>query len=282
MTSASPPGEWEEHFSKTLLTPLLNKSPSGTTTLRQPNRDSPHLDRTTMSGAINGLKFDPRQSWPAEALLWHSQHSDQGSVSFEIEIHPDDAMAPSSFLTTTLVIVYIFGFIVSAWIILSNIYDKEKKTYKWDKPWVPAITRRDGAAMPFYPIFLLLPAILWPLVVAGFILVLIVSGLFIVLGSALGSATSCCGISLLSRVEQGEAGGDETTRDLELGVVAGGEAGGVPAGGGEEEAGSDRASVRSAVSAESELPPPYASVAPEEDGDGETDGLLRKSAPNDG
>lgn len=229
-----------------------------------------------MSGAPNGFKSGTRQSWPAEALLWHSQHSDQGSVSFEVEVRPDDAMAPSSFLTTTLVIVYVFGFIVVAWITLSNVWDKEKKTYNWDKPWVPAITRRDGAAMPFYPMFLLLPAILWPLVVAGFILVLILSGLFLVLGSALGSATSCCGISLLSQTEQAEAG--EPTRDLELGAVAAGGEGGVPGGGGEEEAGSDRASVRSAVSAESELPPPYASVAPDEDGEGETDGLLRKSA----
>lgn len=237
--------------------------------LRQPNRDSRHLDRTTMSGSLNRVKFDPL----AATLLWHSQHSDQGSASVSVSVRPEK-MASGSFPTKTLVIVYIVGFVLAAWIILLNIYDKEKKTYKWDKPWVPAITRRDAAAMPFFPVFLLLPAILWPLLVAGCILVLILSGLWL----TLGSATSCCGIPLSGKKEA-KASGDsdsDTTRDLELGDVADGEGGDAPGGGGEEEVGPDRATVRSAASIESERPPPYASVAPDEDGEGETDGLLRK------
>lgn len=282
MTSASPPREGKSILQRPFL--LLFKQISFLNyfskpgpfiklarSLRQPNRDSRHLDRTTMSGALNGLEFDPHRSWLAET----SQHSDQGSVSISFSVQPDE-MASSSFPTKTLVIVYIVGFVLAAWIILASIYDKETKTYKWDKPWVPAITRRDAAAMPFFPMFLLLPAILWPLLVAGFILTGIVLGL----GVTLGSATSCCGIPLSGKKEAEAGGGNDsdTTRDLELGAVADVENGGVPGDGGEEEVGSDQASVRSAASAESERPPPYASVAPEEDGEGETDGLLRKGA----
>lgn len=180
-------------------------------------------------------------------------------------------MASGSFPTTTLVIIYIIGFIIAARIIFGQVYPGDGKTANWDLPWVPAVTRRDAAAMPFFPVFLLLPAILWPLVVAGFVLVLVVSGLCV----TLGSATSCCGIPL-PRKKEAESGGDssETAPDLEMGTVAGGEDGGAPGGG--EEVVSDRASELSSASAESERPPPYASVAPDDDGEGETDGLLAK------
>lgn len=179
-------------------------------------------------------------------------------------------MASGSFPTTTLVIVYIIGFIIAARIIFGQVYPGDGKTANWDLPWVPAVTRRDAAAMPFFPVFLLLPAILWPLVVAGFVLVLVVSGLCV----TLGSATSCCGIPLPRKKEAESGGSSDTAPDLEMGAVAGGEEGGAPGGG--EEVVSDRASELSSASAESERPPPYASVAPDEDGEGETDGLLAK------
>lgn len=185
-------------------------------------------------------------------------------------------MASGSFPSTTLVIVYVVGFLIATYLILLGVYDSETKTKtsKWDKPWVPAVTRRDACAMPFFPVFYLLPAILWPLVVAFAVLVLIVSGLWV----TLGSATSCCGIPL-SRNKQdddGDGGGEEA-RDLEMGVVADGEDGSAP-GSGEEVGSGDGPSVGSVASIETEEPPPYASVAPEEDGDRETDGLLGKNA----
>lgn len=185
-------------------------------------------------------------------------------------------MASGSFPSTTLVIVYVVGFLIATYLILLGVYDSETKTKtsKWDKPWVPAVTRRDACAMPFFPVFYLLPAILWPLVVAFAVLVLIVSGLWV----TLGSATSCCGIPLPGNKQaESDSGDDDEARDLEMGAVADGEDGGTP-GGGEQVGSEDRASTGSSGSAETEDPPPYASVASEEDGDRETDGLLGKSA----
>lgn len=223
-----------------------------------------------MSGALNGLKPDHSSSWPAAVLQWHSAHSVSGPTS-SVSAHHHDKMASGSFPTTTLVIIYIIGFIIAARIIFGQVYPGDGKTANWDLPWVPAVTRRDAAAMPFFPVFLLLPAILWPLVVAGFVLVLAVSGLCV----TLGSATSCCGIPLPRKKEAESGGSSETAPDLEMGAVAVGEDGGAPGGGGED-VGSDRTSELSSASAESERPPPYASVAPDEDGEGETDGLLAK------
>lgn len=189
-------------------------------------------------------------------------------------------MASGSFPSTALVIVYVVGFLIATYLILVGAHESDSETKasssKWDKPWVPAVTRRDACAMPFFPVFYLLPAILWPLVVAFAVLVLAVSGLRM----TLGSATSCCGIPLPRKErEEGAGGGGEEARDLEMGAVGDGEDGSAPGGDGGEEVGSeDRASVGSAASAESEHPPPYTSVAPDEDGDRETDGLLGKSA----
>lgn len=185
-------------------------------------------------------------------------------------------MASGSFPSTALVVVYLVGFLIATYLILLGAYDSEMKASKWDKPWVPAVTRRDACAMPFFPVFYLLPAILWPLVVAFSILVLIASGLWM----TLGSATSCCGIPLPRKKQaEGASVGGEEARDLEMGAVADGdgEDAGAPDGGGEVGS-EDRDSVRSAASAESENPPPYTSVAPDEDGDRETDGLLGKRA----
>lgn len=90
----------------------------------------------------------------------------------------------------------------------------------------------------------------------------------------LGSATSCCGIPIPRSKKQAEGGGGdgETPRDLEMGAIADGEDRGAAPDGGDND--SDRASVRSAASAESERPPSYASLVPHDDGGGETDGLL--------
>ncbi|KAI7782476.1 hypothetical protein LA080_013475 [Diaporthe eres] len=184
-------------------------------------------------------------------------------------------MASGSFPSTTLVVVYLVGFLIATFLILLGAYDTETQASKWDKPWVPAVTRRDACAMPFFPVLYLLPAILWPLIVAFSVLVLIASGLWM----TLGAATSCCGIPLprRSQDEGSSSGGAEEARDLEMGAVADREVGGATDGG--EEVGSeDRASVGSVASAESEDPPPYASVAPDEAGHRETDGLLGKSA----
>lgn len=183
-------------------------------------------------------------------------------------------MSPgSSFLSIVLIIAYVIGFLIATLVIFSNTQDPETKKTKWDQRWVPAVTRRDACAMPFFPVFFLLPALLWPLVVAGWILILVVSGLWL----TLGSATSCCGIPL-PRKKQAEGGGGEdgTPRDLEMGDVAGGEDGDAP--GVDGEAGPDQTSVSSAASAESEHPPPYASLASDEVGERETDGLLVKGA----
>lgn len=183
-------------------------------------------------------------------------------------------MASGSFFSTTLVVVYLVGFLIATFLILLGAYDSETQASKWDKPWVPAVTRRDACAMPFFPVFYLLPAILWPLIVAFSVLVLIASGLWM----TLGSATSCCGIPLPRKKQaEGSSGGSEEARDLEMGAVADGEDGGPP-GDGEAAGDEDRNSVRSAASAESEDPPPYVSVAHDEAGGRETDGLLGKSA----
>lgn len=224
-----------------------------------------------MSGALNGLKLGHSSLWAAAILQGQATHSNAGppsSVSVSVSAHTDD-MSSGSFPTTPVVIVYIIGFVIAAWIILRQVFPGDGKTANWVLPWVPAVTRRDAAAMPFFPVFLLLPAILWPLIVAAFVLALILSGLWV----TLSSATSCCGIPL-PNMKEGEAGEGETAPDLEMGAVAGGEEGGAPGGG--EGIGSDGASELSSASAESERPPPYASVAPDEDGEGETDGLLAK------
>lgn len=171
-----------------------------------------------------------------------------------------------------LIVPYIFGFIITAFITIGHAHDSETKITKWDQPWVPSITRRDACAMPFFPFFFFLPAILWPLVLAGWILVLIATGLWM----TLGSASSCCGIPLPKRKQaDGDGGGGEAARDLEMGAVDdSGEHGDAPGGG---DGDSDGASVRSATSAKSERPPSYASLEPREDADGETDGLLGQS-----
>lgn len=89
----------------------------------------------------------------------------------------------------------------------------------------------------------------------------------------LGSATSCCGIPIPRSKKQADGGAadGEAPQDLEMGAVE--DEGAAPDGGDDD---FDRASVRSAASAESERPPSYASLAPHEDGGGETDGLLGK------
>lgn len=168
--------------------------------------------------------------------------------------------SPNEMAYFLLIFVYIVGFSVVTVIIMCcacGNYD-ETETTQCDPPWVPGITRRDACAMPFYPIFFLLPAILWPLVLALGILFVIVAGLCV----ALSSATSCCGIPLPRGKEEAQGDGG-APRDLEMGAVGPSEDGGSHGGGGDDE---------------SELPPSYASLAPHEDGGGETGGLLGQGA----
>lgn len=218
---------------------------------------------------MGGFEFDQSSSPMAAALLWHSQHSGYSSTSGSDHADAHEMSHHSKVTTILLSIVYGIGFIVMLWGIKRKVYDSKTKTATWDQPWVPAATRRDAAAMLFFPVFLLLPAILWPLVMACWILMLMVSGLSL----TLGTADSCFGIPLPHK-KQAEADGEDSamTRDLELGAVAGDRS--IPEGG--EEVDTDRASVGSAASAKSERPPSYTSAAPDEENEGETDGLLDK------
>lgn len=158
--------------------------------------------------------------------------------------------------------VYVVGFFLATLSIMGAGLDSETNQRTWDRPWVPDITRRDICAMPFYPIFFLLPAIIWPLVLAVLILFLICAGLWLFVGLVLSSATSCCGIPLPHN-DKGQADGDgEPPQDLEMGAVGSAEDGDATGGGDDE----------------LEHPPSYASLVPREDGDGETDGLLSQGA----
>lgn len=213
----------------------------------------------------SGLAMSPPHPWSVSRPEWHSTHFDQISSSSS----PDKMATHSNLPSIPLIIVYIVGFVITAFIIFGHAHDRETKTMKCDQPWVPGITRRDACAMPFFPVFFLLPAILWPLVLAGWILVLIASGLWM----TLGSATSCCGIPLPHSRKQAEGDGGDggAPRDLEMGAVESeGATGGV-------DDDSDLASGHSAASTNSEGPPSYASLEAREDGDGETDGLLGQS-----
>lgn len=149
-----------------------------------------------------------------------------------------------------LLALYVLVFIVFA-LGICTIQSQESERFP---RWVPAVTRRDACAMPFLPIFYLLPAIFWPLTIAYYCLhsAKTICGIPL---RPLGSVKSICG-KFLRRKKHTETGsGDsETTPDLELGIVAGG-GGGVPDGGGE--GGSGRAKVRSADSPGSDIPPPY-------------------------
>ncbi|KAG8166996.1 hypothetical protein KVR01_002685 [Diaporthe batatas] len=160
-----------------------------------------------------------------------------------------------------LILVYILGFLTAAVMTIRHAHDSDTGSTNWDQPWVPGIARRDACAMPFFPVFFLLPAILWPLILAGGILLAAGAGLCMMLSSA----TSCCGIPL-PRGDKKQAGGDgELPGDLEMG-----------AGSGSAEGGDGRAAEGS--DKESEHPPSYASLGPREDGDGEADGLLGQGA----
>lgn len=152
-----------------------------------------------------------------------------------------------------------------------------------DKPWVPALARGDACLTP---VFFLLPAIFWPLVfpalilgALGFILYSAAFGLWSLISPA--TATSCCGIPLPRRGGRAKtaAAAASSPPDLEIAafVVCGEDGGGeLEAGGGKDD--SDEVGGRCAGSGESERPPSYTSLPPEEDDSGEADGLLAKGA----
>ncbi|KAK7722060.1 hypothetical protein SLS63_009341 [Diaporthe eres] len=155
--------------------------------------------------------------------------------------------------------------------------------------WVPRWARRDACLTP---LFFVLPAFFWPLspavmtlLILGFFLRALTDGLSGWLCNMFRSSTSCCGIPLPRRRtgSDGAASAADTPAssdpDLEMGPVdASGEdrVGGVQPDGGAE--GSDMlAGMRCAGSGESERPPSYTSMAPDEDDSGEADGLLAKN-----
>lgn len=216
-------------------------------------------------------------TWSESGPGWHSSQSGHGSSPN----HPNETQHHSDVPWVPLLVVYIVGFVIATLILFARAHEPETKSTRWSQPWVPAVTRRDACAMPLFPVFFLLPAILWPLVLAWCVLVLVGTGLWL----TLGTATTCCGIPIPRRLkteDDGDGDGGEEQRDLEMGEVEGGEAGDSPVGGGGgvgDEVNSDQASVCSASSSSgSERPPSYSSLAPDEDGDGETDGLLDKNA----
>ncbi|KAI3395123.1 hypothetical protein diail_1738 [Diaporthe ilicicola] len=145
-----------------------------------------------------------------------------------------------------------------------------------DKPWVPARARGDACLMP---LFFVLPAFFWPQVFPAMILgflYLTLSSLGRGLWSLAGTATSATRRQSDKAAEPTAAA--SSSPDLEMGpVVACGEdgEGDEPDGGVDD---SDSAGVRCSGSGESDRPPSYASLPPDEDGDGEADGLLAKSA----
>lgn len=154
--------------------------------------------------------------------------------------------------------------------------------------WVPAWARRDACLTP---LFFVLPALFWPLLppvmalfIGGFFLRALTDGLWNGLWNIVGSSTSCCGIPLPQRrsesIEAGAAGAAASSDpDLEMGPVDACDehrVGGVQPDGAADD--SDTLTVvRCAGSGESERPPSYTSMPPEEDGSGEGDGLLTKN-----
>ena len=171
-----------------------------------------------------------------------------------------------TFLTVALSVGYTFGVVVSC-IALTTIYPTARLR---EKPWIPARARGDACLTP---LFFVLPALLWPLTPGAFLVSHLVR-----------SATTCCGFPLPRRLvgrDWNFAAAAPSAPDLEMGPVvasAAEDGAGSGPGGGKDD--STPAVVRSAGSGESQHPPSYISLPPNEDEDdsGETDGLLAKSA----
>lgn len=194
----------------------------------------------------------------------------------------DSDESPHKVAFIVLSVFYCLGFLISTCIVFGNAYNSQTKTYNWDQRWVPSLVRRDACLMLFFPIVFLLPAFLWPLVVASWILYQLYKvalRLAYVVSDAARSATSCCGVPLPRRDRPGPDGATAPV-DLEMGVAVCSEGEGALSDDGSEIV-SDGASVRSAGSCKSDRPPSYTSVQPDEDGEhsgGEAEGLLAKGA----
>ncbi|KAG6355374.1 hypothetical protein INS49_003336 [Diaporthe citri] len=196
--------------------------------------------------------------------------------------HPPDWVNEPDDYTIPIVVIssfYVVGILVGCLILRAVSYPAGPGEARW----VPAWARRDACLTP---LFFALPAFSWPLLpavavltVIGFFLRALAGGLW----NIVGSSTSCCGIPLPRRRSGGAAAaadaGASSDPDLEMGPVdACGEhpVGGVQLDGGADD--SDAlAGVRRAGSEESERPPSYTSVPPDEDDGGEADGLLAKN-----
>jgi hypothetical protein len=169
-----------------------------------------------------------------------------------------------TFLTVALSIGYTFGVVVSC-IALTTIYPTARLR---EKPWIPARARGDACLTP---LFFVLPALLWPLTPGAFLVWNLVK-----------SATTCCGFPLPRRLVDRDwnfAAAASSAPDLEMGPVVARAEDGTGSGPDGRKDDSTLAGVRSAGSGESQHPPSYTSLPPNEDEDdsGEADGLLAKS-----
>lgn len=188
---------------------------------------------------------------------------------------PDDYTVP----IVVISIFYVVGVLVGCSYLRCVSYAADPGEARW----VPAWARRDACLTP---LFFALPAFFWPLLppvmalcVAAFFLRALADGLW----NMVRSSTSCCGIPLPRRRSGSDgadaaaaAAADSSDPDLEMGPVdACGEhlARGVQPDGGVDDC-DTLAGVRGAGSGESERPPSYTSIPPDEDDSGEADGLL--------
>lgn len=174
-------------------------------------------------------------------------------------------------------VLYAVGFLICCCILAGS----GNTTSLRDKPWIPARFRGDACLRP---LFLVLPAFFWPLVLALYLMFLFLKGLFYLVWHLIGSATTCCGIPLpewWTRIVGDGPAAASSEADLEMGSV-------VPStedeGDDEPDGGKDDTypvGVRSTGYGESERPPSYTSLRlhrdEDDDDSGEADGLLDKS-----
>lgn len=80
------------------------------------------------------------------------------------------------------------------------------------RPWIPTIFRRDGCLMPLYPLAWIWPALLWPLLLLGYLLWVVAQTLR--KGLLKMGAQTCCGIALEKNQQQDiEMGGSITRQE---------------------------------------------------------------------
>ncbi|POS73231.1 hypothetical protein DHEL01_v208376 [Diaporthe helianthi] len=179
-------------------------------------------------------------------------------------------------------VIHIFGIAVCCHFLNTDVHIGKSAR---DKPWIPRLVRGDACLAP---LFFVWPALFWPLVFPMIPLTFVyffLKAVINLLWHLVGPATTCCGIPLprsWSRVYDRVTARPASARiDLEMGsVVARAEGdGGDGPNGGMDDSDTVGACVRAAGSGESQRPPSYTSIirGENEDGGGETDGLLSKS-----